>query len=49
MKNWFAIVVFYLLVLNRFCLIAQNNSIVNEIDAVNNLTFEEKLPIQLSQ
>lgn len=43
MKNWFAIVVFYFLVLNRFCLIAQNNSIVTEIDAVNNLTFEEKI------
>lgn len=43
MKNWFTWVVIYLLGLSNFCLVAQTNSVIKEVDALNNLTFEEKI------
>lgn len=43
MKNWFTWVVIYLLGLSNFCLVAQTNSVIKEVDAINNLTFEEKI------
>jgi len=43
MKYWLMIAVVSLFGSNGFCVLAQHRPIEKEIDAVNNLSFEEKI------